>query len=190
MMIFAQFTLIMLRVYDNNGWDDFIDQPEETAQLITDYALKYDNQDWQNLKYWMGGHEPTSIDAYTPIKTVDDILQANDFPPLMNTIWALWNQDLNGESQLARYYNTVQPNKLLLEHHPIISGYDPPKAFGYELIRKIFLIVKSASGHISIYFFECSLPNLLINFASSSISTFFAASETANHFLFRRFFSG
>ena len=86
----------------------------------------------------MGGHEPTSIDAYTPIKTVDDILQANDFPPLMNTIWALWNQDLNGESQLARYYNTVQPNKLLVEHHPIISGYDPPKAFGYELIRKIF----------------------------------------------------
>ena len=65
----------------------------------------------------MGGHEPSSIDEYVPIRVVDSLIQSNpvNAPPLMNTIWAFWNQDLNGESQLARYYNSVQPNKLLVE---------------------------------------------------------------------------
>ncbi|MBV6421704.1 MAG: hypothetical protein DAHOPDDO_02985 [Ignavibacteriaceae bacterium] len=128
-----------IEVYDNNGWDQYIGQPEIVADKIKTYASYFKNNGWDNIKYWMGGHEPSSIDEYIPIRVVDSLIQSNpvNAPPLMNTIWAFWNQDLNGESQLERYYNMTQPDKLLVEFHPIQAGYDVPPPFAFEVLRRI-----------------------------------------------------
>ncbi|MFI5237051.1 MAG: hypothetical protein ACHQLA_03860 [Ignavibacteriales bacterium] len=73
-----------IEVYDNDGWNYYLEEPFITSQNIIEYAQDY--SDWTNMKYWMGGHEPASIDCYTPIKTVDAILQSNNFPLLMLTV--------------------------------------------------------------------------------------------------------
>ena len=122
-----------IEVYDNNGWNYFIEDPDEVADQIKAYADSFKTLGWTNIKHWMGGHEPSSIDSYTPIKVVDELIQEVGAPPLMNTIWADWTLKLNGESQLERYYNTVQPEKLIIDFYPnLLMG---TKQFYIENLR-------------------------------------------------------
>jgi hypothetical protein len=60
-------------VFDNNGWNDYIINPNRVRDSIETYALKYSN--WTNLKYWYAHDEPHSIDAFEPIRTVDEIVR-------------------------------------------------------------------------------------------------------------------
>ena len=126
-----------IEVYDNDGWNYYLSEPYITTQNIRTYAQNY--SDWTNIKYWLGGHEPSSIDSYLPIKTVDSILQSDSVnaPPLINVVWPSWTLKLNGESQLERYYNTVLPNKLLLEDHPISASYNVVRPFDLEVLRRM-----------------------------------------------------
>ena len=143
-----------IEVYDNDGWNYFIADPEGKANDIKNYALYYKNTGWSNIKNWMGGHEPQSLDSYTPIRIVDSLLQSPPLnaPPLMNTVWAYWTLELNGEPHLERYYNTVQPNKLLVEFHPIQAGYDVPPPFAFEVLRRIFQISYTLTQEKKFYY--------------------------------------
>jgi hypothetical protein len=113
------FTLYIdyVEVYDRDGWKEFIDRPNETAQLIADYAQDYPNESWPNLKYWLGVDEPYSIDCYEPIRVVDEIVRSvnpNAPTPLIVPFNPSWNWDqsrINGEDELSMFYNMTNPSK-------------------------------------------------------------------------------
>jgi len=110
-----------VEVYDNNGWNDFMGDSltvAETIQNIKTYAQSYNNQNWQNIKYWVGSDEPYSIDAYVPMKTVDEILESIDVPRLLTKFYPWWEVTVNKDTQLVRYYNAVQPKKLIIDFYP------------------------------------------------------------------------
>ena len=126
-----------IEVYDNYGWNRLVtgDSIAQRIQEIKDYAESYNG--WINMKHWLGGHEPHTIDAYTPIRVIDSLIQEVGAPPLMNTVWGDWTLKLNGELQLERYYNTVQPEQLLIEFHPVSADYDTVRPFDLEVVRRI-----------------------------------------------------
>jgi hypothetical protein len=122
-----------LEVYDDFGWKEFIEHPEETAYNIKHYAEQYADSfsTWNiNLANWMGCDEPSSIDSYTPLRIVDSILASIGAPRLMVHFYPQWYITVNADSQLARYYKTAKPERInlgiysCLEWWPVIRGYD------------------------------------------------------------------
>jgi len=112
-----------IEVYDKEGWNDFID-PDTRGSTITNiqsYAKKFSG--WSNLKYWGGCDEPSSIDAYLPIRIVDSLIQEVGAPPLMTVFYPQWNVFVNNDSQLVRYYNTVKPKKLIIDFYPFLNDF-------------------------------------------------------------------
>lgn len=115
-----------IEVYDNNGWNDFIDDPGGTAYKITSYVDSFKTLGWNNIKYWIGQDEPYSIDAYTPIRVVDSLIRlVNPSAPLMtsfNPMWT-WDHKINGEFEIEQYINRVDPQKFLLAVNPCDQEY-------------------------------------------------------------------
>lgn len=109
-----------IEVYDNYGGQDFALDPSRVDSLVREYAQSFPQSEWSNMKHWIGGHEPHTIDAYTPIKTVDAIVESafTGAPPLMTTIYPYWETLINNDIQLERYYNAVQPEKLMIDFYP------------------------------------------------------------------------
>lgn len=112
-----------VEVYDLEGWSGYLENDSIVINNIQTYAQNF--SDWSNLKYWMGHGEPFSLDAYTPIKTVDAIVKSafTGAPPLMTVIYPYWETKINEDIQLERYYNTVQPEKLMIDFYPFLAGY-------------------------------------------------------------------
>jgi hypothetical protein len=132
-----------IEVYDNDGWNDYLENPKYVDSLVTTYAQKYSK--WQNLKYWLGHDEPSSLDAYTPIKIVDDMIQSayDGAPSLINNFFPYWELTVNNDSQLVRYYNTVQPEKLFIDFFPFLSGWNTVRFEDWDCLRKILQICSS-----------------------------------------------
>lgn len=126
-------------VFDNNGWNDYLSNPGQAEQRIIDYAQSYDNS-FTNIKYWYGHDEPYSLDAYTPMRTVDLILRENQnqYPALINAFYPYWDELVNGEPHLATYYNTVQPQTLMIDYYIFSPAYDPVIPSDLESMRKQF----------------------------------------------------
>ena len=132
-----------IEVYDNDGWSDFID-PDKRGSTITNiqsYAKKFSG--WSNLKYWGGCDEPSSIDAYLPIRIVDSLIQDVGAPPLMTVFYPQWNVFVNNDSQLVRYYNTVKPKKLIIDFYPFLIDFPVTRWDDWNTLHKQFQICHS-----------------------------------------------
>ena len=104
-------------VYDNDGWNRYINPITQNAVLdsIVVYAERYSN--WNNIKYWYAHDEPHSIDAFIPIKTVDEIVCNAGSAPLITHFFEV-NVYKNGEYIYEHFYNSVQPKKLMFDAYP------------------------------------------------------------------------
>ncbi|MDY0082966.1 MAG: hypothetical protein RBR74_07280 [Ignavibacteriaceae bacterium] len=104
-------------VYDNDGWNRYINPITQNAVLdsIVVYAERYSN--WNNIKYWYAHDEPHSIDAFIPIKTVDEIVRNAGSAPLITHFFEV-NVYKNGEYIYEHFYNSVQPKKLMFDAYP------------------------------------------------------------------------
>lgn len=110
-----------VEVYDNNGWNEFIDFPQQVIDKITLYAQNYNNQNWQNIKHWVGVDEPYSIDCYEPIRVVDELVRSVNpnkslivaFNP---TWWHTW--DVNGEDEVLQFYNRANLDRYWFNYLP------------------------------------------------------------------------
>jgi parallel beta-helix repeat protein len=116
-----------IEVYDNDGWNVFIDDPDGTATLIKNYADSFNVSSWSNIKYWLGVDEPYSIDCYTPIHIVDSLIQTvNPNSPLIvpfNPTW--WHTlNVNGEDEIAMFYNIAKPKRITLSVNPCSDWND------------------------------------------------------------------
>ena len=129
-----------VEVYDNNGWNDFIEDPDEVVDRCTTYAQKYETQDWQNIKYWVGVDEPYSIDCYTPIRIVDSLIQtvnpSNPKPLIVafNPTW--WHTfDVNGEDEISMFYDQAKPKKITLSINPCSPNWSNIRYEDFEWMR-------------------------------------------------------
>ena len=129
-----------IEVYDDEGWNEYLN-PQTQNQVITNIQTYAQNfSDWSNLKYWMGHSEPFSIDAYTPIKTVDAIIDSaftgGILPRLMTTFYPYWETLINNDVHLERYYNSVIPEKLMIDFYPFLAGYTSARFDDWEFFRQ------------------------------------------------------
>ncbi len=127
-----------VEVYDNDGWNRYLANPQRVVDSIVAYAQRFPTSQWSNMKYWGGCDEPSSIDAYIPIKTVDAILESIAAPRLITTVYPWWEGEVNGESQLVKYYNTVQPAKLIIDFFPALPFRIPVGFEDWETTREMF----------------------------------------------------
>ena len=125
-------------VYDNEGGQDFPDYPDTVKARVANYALDFPQSLWPNMKYWAGCDEPSSLDDYIPMKTVDSILDLIDAPRLLTTFYPWWEGTVNGDNQLERYYNTVHPKKLMIDFFPFVDFRNPAGYDDWETTRKMF----------------------------------------------------
>ena len=111
-----------VEVYDNNGWNEFIEFPQDVIDNITLYAQNYNDENWQNLKYWLGVDEPYSIDCYTPIRVVDELVRSvNPNTPLIvpfNPSWCWDNYEINGEDEVLQFNKSLNLDKNMLNYYP------------------------------------------------------------------------
>jgi hypothetical protein len=124
-----------------DGWNDFIDRPEETADLIKNYAQSYSG--WSNIINWYAHDEPNSIDAYIPMHVVDSLVRNAGGAPLITEIYPNYRVLVNGDSQLVRYYNTAKPQTLMIDFYPVSKDFYPIRPFDLEATRNQFQISHS-----------------------------------------------
>ncbi|MCW9066533.1 MAG: hypothetical protein OQJ78_09570, partial [Ignavibacteriaceae bacterium] len=124
-------------VYDNDGWDDFINQPEETAQLIKTYAGRFSQTEWPNLKYWIGVDEPYSIDCYTPIHVVDELIKSVQAPPLVVHFDPSWwhTLNINGDDEMEMFYNIAKPEKIVIGMYPCSPNWPAIRKQDFDWLR-------------------------------------------------------
>ncbi|MFI5406242.1 MAG: hypothetical protein ACHQ1D_06980, partial [Nitrososphaerales archaeon] len=136
-----------IEVYDLEGWNVFAEGDSitvsQTIQDIKGYAQTYSG--WPNLKYWTGHSEPFSLDAYTPMKTVDAIVKSAfpGAPSIITTFYPYWETKINEDIQLERYYNTVQPEKLMIDFYPFSANYSEARFEDWEAYREQLQISSS-----------------------------------------------
>jgi len=110
-------------VYDNDGWNRYIENPGLVEYQITEYAQRYSV--WQNLKYWHGSDEPGSIDNIIPQKKIAELLRSAVDKTTVITMtipttpyWPL----MNGEKFYERYLDAVQPEIMINSYFPFYTG--------------------------------------------------------------------
>ena len=126
-----------VELYDNAGWNDYITNPQRVADSIKAYAQSF--SDWDNIIYWAGVDEPYIIDTYTPVHIVDSLIRSYPVqaPPLttpFNPTWT-WDHKVNGEDQMAQYYNIAKPSRLNVSINPCYEDYPAIRAFDYEWMK-------------------------------------------------------
>ena len=110
-----------IEVYDNDGWNEYIETPGLVTTRIQDYAASFNNQTWQNIKHWVGVDEPYSIDCYTPIRIVDSLIQTvNPGKPLIVAFNPMWWHDykINGEDEMEMFNNRENLDKKYFNYLP------------------------------------------------------------------------
>lgn len=124
-------------VYDNNGWAQFLDQPDIVSEQIITYAQE---MDFTNLKYFTPGGEPGSLDAIIPIRTIDSLIRTATNKPvnlgmtIPTTETGFW-PPINGEKLYEKILDAVQPEMMLNNYFPFYVGWEVPKS--YEYLRAV-----------------------------------------------------
>jgi hypothetical protein len=62
-----------VEVYDNDGWNDYLNDPVETAEKIKKYIRDY--LDCNSLDIWSRYKDAASIDAVVPIETIKTLIK-------------------------------------------------------------------------------------------------------------------
>ncbi|MBE0570720.1 MAG: right-handed parallel beta-helix repeat-containing protein [Ignavibacteriaceae bacterium] len=128
-----------VEVYDNNGWNEYVETPGLITTRIQDYAASFNNQTWQNIRYWLGVDEPYSIDCYTPIRVVDELVRSvNPNTPLVvpfNPTWSWDNYEINGEDEVSMFYNIAKPKRITLSNNPCLEDYTTIRYEDFEFLR-------------------------------------------------------
>lgn len=124
-------------VFDNDGWDDYIENPNDVESKINYYLEGYTNTEWPNIKYWYVHDEPHSIDAFEPIKVVDEIVRNYGGAPLITHFWEA-NVVKNGDPIYQHFFQYVNPEKLMFNAYPFHTDDYPLSISGWEILRQKF----------------------------------------------------
>ncbi len=112
-------------VYDNNGWNEYINPSTHNTVVNRIHNYLISNQDWDNILYWLADDEPRTIDAFVPYHTVDSLVHLDStlssYAPLITNFYQV-GLIRNGDS-LFKYFNRIaKPMKLLFDDYPFYWG--------------------------------------------------------------------
>ena len=130
-----------VEVYDKEGKyfnSEYSAQNTEAVRNIKSYVNKY--SEWDNIIYWFAHDEPAAIDVYTPMRFVDSLVRREGGAPLITEFYPDWRITVNGDSQLVRYFNMVNPQKLMIDIYPFAPVKDIPTSSRLESLRQQFTI--------------------------------------------------
>jgi len=130
-----------IEVYDNEGKYFNAENSlrnTEAVRNIKGYVNKY--SDWQNIIYWFANDEPSAIDAFTPMCFVDSLVRSEGGAPIITEFYPDWRIIVNGDSQLVRYFNMANPQKLMIDIYPFAPTENPPISSRLESLRQQFTI--------------------------------------------------
>ncbi|MCW8816297.1 MAG: hypothetical protein OQJ93_10165 [Ignavibacteriaceae bacterium] len=131
-----------IEVYDEDWKEGYIEHPEVVVNRINTYSEDY--CDWPNVKYWIGHDEPYTIDAFTPIRIVDSLLNNNPLCPnqhrLINVFNPYWTYDnqINGDTLLFQYFRMAKPSRLFVDMYPFAPQYPIPRFEDFDYLRYTF----------------------------------------------------
>lgn len=113
-----------MEVYDNDGWNYYLEDPENISYQIKKYAADY-QAEYPNIKYWYVHDEPYTLDAFIPFHTVDSIVRDTVDTRLITRFYPYWTHDgkINGEDFLQQWYDIAQPQKLMFDFYPFSPDY-------------------------------------------------------------------
>jgi hypothetical protein len=128
-----------VEVYDNKGWNEYLDPltHDTVVQNIINYAQSFPASEWPNLINWFGVDEPYSIDCYTPIRVVDELIRSVGAPPLIIHFDPSWwhTFNINGEDEIAVFDSIAKPAKILLGIYPASPDWTSIRPYDYEWLR-------------------------------------------------------
>lgn len=123
-------------VYDNRGWNYYIDDPDEVEDSIQAYTQRY--SDWDNIIYWYGQDEPYSQDSFTPIRIIDSLVQHFGGVPVTQYFQPDWHIVVNGDTFMVDYYRKAKPPELIIDPYPFGPVYYPVRVEDLESLRQEF----------------------------------------------------
>jgi hypothetical protein len=122
-------------VYDNNGWNAYIEDPIGVSDSIIAYAQSFSG--WDNLIYWTGPDEPYTIDSYLPLHIVDSLIRSVPAPPLVvhfDPSWH-WTNKINGEDEIEMFASIAKPEKIILGIYPASPNWPTIRFDDFEWLR-------------------------------------------------------
>ncbi|GAB4297368.1 MAG: hypothetical protein Kow0098_21430 [Ignavibacteriaceae bacterium] len=124
-------------VYDNDGWNYYIDDPDIVKDSIQAYAQSYSG--WDNIIYWYGQDEPWTLDAFTPMHIVDSLVRDVGGAPLITSFYPYWTSTntINGDTLIRKFYEIAQPEKLMINVYPFTPDLSE-EAKGFERLHQRF----------------------------------------------------
>jgi hypothetical protein len=129
-------------VYDVGTWSRYVDPEIQHEVIDSIQAYVQRHSDWDNIKYWYAADEPNSIDAFIPIKTVDEIVRSEGGAPLITAFWEV-GVIRNNLPMYETFYQIVQPEKLMLQSYPVWADFDQIRPEDFELLRSRFQLSHS-----------------------------------------------
>ena len=130
-----------VEAYDRMAWKQYIDFPGLAMNQIESYANDYSN--WDNMKFWYASDEPSSIDAFSPMHTVDEILNNAGSVPLITDYYPRAEIIINGDTLMKQFVQIAKPTQLMVDDYPISPYEDPPMMVRMESLRKQFAVAHS-----------------------------------------------
>ena len=103
-----------IEVYDNDGWNKYILDPQTVLDNIQSYTQNY--SDWSNLKYWYSHDKPYSQDAYVPMHIVDSLVRSVQGGLLITEFYPSW-KPVNGRGK-----QFAPGKKLIIEGLATVKG--------------------------------------------------------------------
>jgi len=140
-------------VYDNDGWNEYIELPGLVEDQIISYADSFNTMEWDNIIYWGGVDEPYSIDCYTPIRVVDSLIQSVQAPPLIVHFDPTWwhTFKVNGEDEIAVFDSIAKPEKIMLGLYPCSPNWPAIRKQDFDWLTFNF---QRTSIHDSSFWFK------------------------------------
>ena len=100
-------------VFDQRIGIDFVNNPARVDSAIFNFVNKY--QGWDNINHFFNISEPQTIDNYTPMKIVDEILQSLGKPKGIAEFYPQYNGWRNGDRTIYKFKEMANPEKTMME---------------------------------------------------------------------------
>ena len=141
-----------IEVYDQMIWDRYFSQhPERVIDSIITYDQEFSQNSnfYSKLKYYYTMDEPHSVDGYTPLRKVQEILDdpANNIQADLLTHWyPEWNNIRDGDPSWPPYIALAHPKKVMFWFAPFTNDenripYERDKTlfFSHFMLQNAFL---------------------------------------------------
>ncbi len=117
-------------VFDQQIGIDFVNNPARVDSAIFNFVNKY--QGWDNINHFFNISEPQTIDNYTPMKIVDEILQSLGKPKGIAEFYPQYNGWRNGDRTIYKFKEMANPEKTMMEFITFVDGKPMEEMYEYQ----------------------------------------------------------